>query len=159
MGKNIDEERLIIAAFPELANDNHFLITSNSTPNYNCIAWAYNCNDRWMWPKTGNYQYIDGYHFWPDDEIQDESVEHFIEAFKLKGYEICDYGPFDLKYRRIALYVKHGTNQCTHASRELRNGFWTSKLGDKNDIQHESPFTIQGNSYGVVHCIMRMRFE
>lgn len=158
MGENT-EERSIISAFPKLAEDCYFKITSKKTPTYNCIAWAYGIDNRWMWPNTGKYHFIDGVHFWPDDNIIDENVDNFIEAFVSKGYEICENCAFDAGYRKIALYVKPNTKTCTHAARELRNGYWTSKLGDKNDIQHESPFSIEGDWYGVVHCIMRMRFE
>lgn len=158
MGENT-EELLIISAFPKLAEDNNFKITSKKTPIYNCIAWAYGTENRWMWPNTGKYNYIDGLHFWPNDTIIDENVDNFIEAFRLKGYEICEDCTFNSNYRKIALYVMPDTKICTHAARELRNGFWTSKLGDKNDIQHESPYTIEGALYGVVYCIMKMRFE
>ena len=58
-------------------------------------------------------------------------------------------------YRRIALYVKEGTTKCTHASRELSSGKWTSKLGEFQDIRHGSPFSIEGLVYGRVYCIMK----
>lgn len=42
-----------------------------------------------------------------------------------------------------------------HAARQLNSGLWTSKLGESNDIQHSTPYTIQGRLYGKVACILR----
>ena len=63
------------------------------------------------------------------------------------------------KYQKVALYVKKDSKTWTHAARELRNGFWTSKLGQGYDIQHGTPFTIEGDSYGEVYCIMKRIFQ
>ena len=50
------EEAQITTLFPELKNDLDFKVTSPRTPNYNCIAWAYHHNDRWMWPLFRYYR-------------------------------------------------------------------------------------------------------
>lgn len=157
MGKGTEE--MIARVFPNLAADEHFKITSKQTSDYNCIAWAYCKNDCWMWPNTGKFPFLDGVHYWPDESLKDENVDNFIEAFSLKGYEICNDESFDIHFRKIALYVEPGTKKCTHAARQLRNGFWTSKLGDWHDIQHGSPDSVSGVEYGVVYCIMAMPFE
>ena len=39
-----------------------------------------------------------------------------------------------------------------------RDGNWTSKLGKSNDIAHESPYSIEGDSYGKLACFMRKKF-
>lgn len=160
MGENVTKLReLIIHAFPGLASDVNFKITSPTTPIYNCIAWAYNYNDRWMWPNTDATSKLDGIYYWPNGIIKDCNVNNFIDAFKLKGYVLCDSNNFEQEYQKIALYVKKGTTECTHASRQLRNGFWTSKLGNGNDIQHGDPYTIEGKCYGEVYCIMKRKFN
>lgn len=160
MGKDIEKlKRVIINFFPKLADDANFKITSPQTPNYNCIAWAYNYNDRWMWPDPSTPIVLDGvFYYWPDEVTKTPDVDSFIEAFRKKGYEICDNADFDEGFQKIALYVKPGTKECTHAARQLRNSFWTSKLGRGNDIQHGTPYTIEGNDYGVVYCIMSRAF-
>lgn len=159
MGKDTEKlKRAIIKCFPKLANDISFEITSPQTPNYNCIAWAYNYNDRWMWPAPCATGGLDGVCYWPDDVTKTPDVDSFIEAFRKKGYEICDNADFDERFQKIALYVKPGTKECTHAARQLRNSFWTSKLGRENDIQHGTPYTIEGNNYGEVYCIMSRAF-
>lgn len=160
MGKRAEEiKKYLIQAFPKLSQDKDFKITSKDTPIYNCIAWAYNINDKWMWPNTGKYPFLDGVHYWPSDKIIDCDISNFIEAFKLKGYELCENVNFESGYRKIALFVKHNTTECTHAARELSNGQWTSKLGRSNDIQHGTPDAIENNDYGEIFCFMKRKFE
>ncbi len=153
--KTEDIKKQIIQAFPKLALDSYFELTSPYNSCYNCIAWAYNLDNRWMWPNTGGYVFLDGIHYWPSDHVLDCNVDNFIEAFSFKGYIICDGPDFEEGYRKIALYVAKGTKECTHASRQLNNGFWTSKLGKSQDIQHGTPYDIEGDSYGEVFCFMK----
>ena len=81
-------------------------------------------------------------------------------AFKEgKGYELCDNAEYEEGFQKIALYVKEGTTECTHAARQLTTGLWTSKLGQIEDIQHGTPYTIEGKCYGKVYCIMKRPFS
>lgn len=150
--------KVFCGLFRGLASDNHFKITSKQDSSYNCIAWAYNMNDKWMWPNTGEYPFLDGVHYWPNDSVMEPSVKNFIEAFRLKGYECCDNGNFEQGFQKIALYAKQGSDECTHAARQLRNGYWTSKMGSGEDIQHGTAFTIEGGPYGEVRCFMKRAF-
>jgi len=149
------EETQIKNLFPKLKADEDFKVTSPMTSDYNCIAWAYHHVDRWMWPGGQELKICDGFHYWPDDVEDSTDVAAFIKAFEKTGYSICDDCDFEEGYRKIALYVKAGTTECTHAARQLSNGKWTSKLGRLNDIQHGTPYTIEGDLYGVVYCIMK----
>ena len=149
------EETQIKQLFPKLKSDHDFKVTSPYNPDYNCIAWAYHHDDRWMWPGGQELKICDGFHYWPDGVEDSSDVSAFIKAFEKTGYAICDNCDFEEGYRKIALYVKPGTTECTHASRQLSNGKWTSKLGYSNDIQHGSPYSIEGDVYGDVHCIMK----
>ena len=153
------EEIQIIAAFPGLQADPDFKITSPCNPDYNCIAWAYHYDDRWMWPGGVEQKIADGFHYWPDDVDDTADVAAFISAFEKKGFSVCDNDDFEPGYRKIALYVKKGTTECTHAARQLNNGKWTSKLGRLYDIQHGTPYTIEGDSYGKVFCIMKVEHK
>ena len=159
MGKSVEIKKSIVGAFPGLKYDKHFEITSPEDSNYNCIAWAYQIKDRWMWPPAGiPARVLDAVTYWPDEDTQDADVREFIRAFQLKGYEVCDDAEMEDGFRKIALYVTPGTTECTHAARQLSTGYWTSKLGESYDIQHGTPYTIQGGLYGEVYCIMRKSF-
>lgn len=160
MGERVDEiMHILLQAFPKLSQDKDFKVTSKATSVYNCIAWAYKIDNMWMWPNTGEYLFLDGVHYWPSDEIMDCDVSNFIEAFKQKGYECCENSDFESGFRKITLYVKPDTTECTHAARELSNGCWTSKLGSSNDIQHGTPDAIENGDYGKVYCFMKKKFE
>ena len=46
MGERVEQVKKVVArAFPKLNDDEKFEVTSKATPNYNCIAWAYNKAD------------------------------------------------------------------------------------------------------------------
>lgn len=145
--------------FPSLREDINFKITSPINNNYNCIAWACNYNDRWMQPPNGAYPFLDGVFYWPKEAKQGQEIDCLIDAFRKKDYELCDNWEHEDMYQKIALYVKKGTRIWTHAARELRNGFWTSKLGQGNDIQHSTPFSIEGEMYGEVIYFMKRIFK
>lgn len=143
----------IIAAFPGLRNDTFFKITSPDDRCYNCIAWAYSFyKDRWM--QFDTTPKLDGvWYWWPPGVTVDSGVEAYVEAFKTRGFVVCENGDLEEGYIKIALYGKRsidGKVECTHAARQRRNGMWTSKLGSKNDIQHGTPYTIEGTCYGKV---------
>lgn len=162
MGEFSEEEinKIILKKFPKLIDDPDYSVTSPRDDCYNCIAWAYNYKDRWMWPSERLGVFDGVYYFWPEDTNANTKIESFIKAFRKIGYECCDNWAHEDGYRKIALYVKDG--ECTHASREtVRNKFigkWTSKLGKAWDIQHGNPYTIEGEYYGNVHTIMKMKF-
>lgn len=113
--------------FPNLAADNH-QITSNIDVNYNCIAWAMDENDVWWWPDHMNIAY------WPDEVPREETIKAFTQAFLLKGYTQCNDSVLEQGFEKIALYALN--QKPTHASRQLANGHWSSKLGQFHDISH-----------------------
>lgn len=146
----------IIKHFPGLTSDPHFKITSPVDKNYNCIAWAYALyKDRWM--QFDTKPRLDGvWYWWPNGVAVNQSIDAYIEAFKTKGYEVCDSHELENNYVKIALYVENNSMNCTHASRQKTIGTWMSKLGSSYDIEHGTPYTIEGSTYGKVHCIMKV---
>lgn len=60
---------------------------------------------------------------------------------------------FDPALGKVALYAKSDLWQ--HASRQLPDGKWASKLGPDEDIEHDTPECLCGDSYGTIRCIMR----
>ena len=105
----------ILNAFPGLRYDDRFRITSPEDVDYNCIAWAFGRKDCWLWPDED----ADGVSMWPQGSEGDISVKTFIEAYKLKGYEVCDSDEHEADVEKIALYAFPDTDECTHASRQL----------------------------------------
>ena len=157
MGEEIELKQTIINHFPGLTDDPDFQITSKADPQYNCIAWAYKYSDRWM--QYGSSYLLDGVvYWWPEGVENSPCIEAYINAFKLRGYYICDNWEHESDYEKIALYANE-QQECIHAAREKRNGKWTSKLGKSNDISHNNPYSIEGVHYGKVACIMKRKWE
>lgn len=147
------ERDTLISYFPNLEADGDFVITSPSTYDYNCIAWALGYNNKWLWPLDEDCDILDGVEYWPDGLPRTEDIGNIIEAFKMEGYELCSNCNFEQGYTKVALYSIDC--KATHAARQLDSGKWTSKLGPLNDITHGTPFSIEGDMYGKVHCIMK----
>lgn len=103
--------------FPRLTKQNH-RITSAATPDYNCIAWSAGDAEHWWEP---------GVH-WPIVTTDhDYGIGILAQAFVSLGFEDCDHSVLESGYEKIALY---GSSLFyTHASRQLPNTKWTSKLG------------------------------
>ena len=163
MGKEAPALReAIIQAFPGLATDKDFSITSPEDTNYNCLAWACNYNNRWMQPPISGTE-LDAIVYWPSSAKKGRDISCLIEAFRAHGFEVCETWQHEVGFQKIALYINPVTNEWTHASRELMQGGdcgkWTSKLGSWNDIRHGSPFSIEGQCYGIVHCFMRREYR
>jgi len=134
---------LIKSTFPNLTNDN-FEIKSPATHQYNCISWAAGRIDRAWWPFGG---------YWPDDVSRQVTADAFIEAYASIGYEVTDNPHLESGYEKIAIYLLNGLPK--HASRQLLNGCWTSKLGNMEDVDHDSLEAVTGQIYGDAQIFMR----
>ncbi len=133
-------------AFP-LLQPGRYKITSPITKRYNCIAWAAHEDIRCWWPDP-LLQY-----YWPSAVKRVCTVPAFIEAYVTVGYEVCDRSDYEPGYEKIAIYTdSQGTP--THASRQIGEGKWTSKLGPQYDIEHEFE-ALDGNEYGNPKVFMR----
>jgi hypothetical protein len=132
--------------FPQLSRS-AYTITSPSTPEYNCIAWAAGDTERWWWPVAGPFAY------WPPDIPVQESLDAFIKAFGSIGFTPCENANVEEGYEKVALYVDRN-GKPTHAARQLPNGRWTSKLGRIEDIEHELE-GVTGLVYGSVAQILK----
>jgi type VI secretion system secreted protein VgrG len=122
-------------SFPRLGN---FVVLAPSTPGegkkgaYNCIAHTLKIYNKWVWPG--------------------KTVADFDRLYSSHGYrrvKLKDYR-FNPRMEKIVLYGKRGANglECTHASRQLTDGTWTSKLGQGPLIRHDTPDSVDGPSYG-----------
>jgi hypothetical protein len=144
-----------------LAYDPYFTILEDVSQDYNCIAWALQVEQRWMWPMDAyETPETNVLRFWPHGCRHDEHIDNFVEVFERYGYSICEHYKPEQGVQKIALYKEHETNLCSHAARELLNSnseynLWSSKLGDHALIQHSSPLELQGPFYGKIHCYMK----
>lgn len=133
--------------FPSLRANNH-KITSPTTEEYNCIAWAAGENERWWWPSTSPFTY------WPVGFPLTSTVENFIATFGSLGYKVCENETLEPTYEKVALYANE-SGMPTYMARQVENGSWTSKLGSNHDIEHFTLDVISGHTYGVVVKILR----
>ena len=89
----------------------------------------------------------------------EETLASFQVVFEGMGYLECESNALEAGYEKIAIFVDND-GVPTHAARQLQSGAWASKLGDWEDIEHESLSTLESaplmNSlYGTVALILR----
>ncbi len=115
-----------------------YVITSPADDRYNCIAWAAQDTGRWWWPADDSY--------WPEGAPREETIGAFIAAYGELGFISCDDPLLESGYEKLAIYAApDGTP--THVARQLPSGFWSSKLGQLQDIQHQLE-DLAGPVYG-----------
>ncbi len=136
---DIADKEQLFKNFPRLRNAK-FRITSPHDSQYNCIAWAVGISNRWWWPSTNA--------FWPKRCPKKETISAFKETFASLRYKPCKNGRAEQGYEKIALFA-NDDNESTHAARQLKNGRWTSKLGQNVDIEHGIK-DLEGPTYGKV---------
>ena len=137
--------------FPRLASEG-YQVTSEPSPDYNCIAYAAGYTDRW-------WAHVDGpedEYYWPGYASRTPFIHSLVEVFAGLGYEPSENADQEARYTKVALYVNE-QGKWTHAAVQLTDGTWSSKLGPDEDIRHRTPESLTGASYGTVHCIMRRR--
>jgi hypothetical protein len=130
--------------FPRLTSHNHRL-TSPASMEYNCIAWSAGDVEHWWQPGV----------YWPiPAHSEDYGIGVLEQLFKSLGYEDCGLdASLEPAFEKVALFGQ--SLYYTHASRQLPNGKWTSKLGKAEDIEHDTPHDVAGGIYGEVVQIMK----
>jgi len=93
--------------FPNSLTD-PFIVTSEPTLVYNCIAWAYEDFTEWYWPDYGS--------FWPANIPREVTLSAFQLLFEHKGYEVCENHSLEHGFQKIAIY-SDADNTPTHAAR------------------------------------------
>ena len=130
---------------PNLTNAN-CEITSQVSPKYNCIAWAAGDDKNAWWPSKRPIGY------WPLGARRVVTLEAFIQAYRTRGYQVCDNGELEVGVEKIAIYgtvqSTSGSIVPTHASLQLESGEWTSKMGPLEDIKHKAVHDVNGPVYG-----------
>ena len=134
------------------AQHSGFEKTSESSWEYNCIAWAAEDVDRYWWP--------DRHYYWPPGIPLRETLQAFVDAFSTLGYDVCRDESLEPGFEKIAIFSKDGTPK--HAARQIVSGplagRWTSKMGQDIDIAHDLQ-GVSGPLYGSVSVIMRRQID
>src|SRR5205085_1709916 len=98
------------------------------------------------WALGDTTQWWDHRRHWPTEISRVYSFEVYQAVFELQGYELCISGEVEPGYDKVALFADEATLP-THASRQLVDGRWTSKIGEDIDIVHISPDDVSGGLY------------
>jgi hypothetical protein len=138
----------IEARFPGLATS-LFRVTSPATREYNCIARAAGDTAHWWWP---DHDPDDDAIFWPPSAPREETVNAFVAVFATVGYAPASGEQPELGFEKVALFAIGAVP--THAARQLPSGRWTSKLGLREDIEHDL-HAVNGEAYGEVVRILK----
>lgn len=131
-------------SFPNLRNEG-FTVVDPPSDLYNCVAYAAGDTSRWWAHIPSRY--------WPPHATRSERIESLQEVFIGLGFEESGNGSVEPGYQKIALYEEQGAWE--HASVQMPNGAWRSKMGEGPVIEHRSPASLAGGMYGDVRCFMR----
>lgn len=126
-----------------------YAITSDSSDDYNCIAWAADDTENWWWPIDCPDVY------WPEGLPYEVSRSNFITAFRQLGYRSCADGSVEKGFEKVVIYVT-ADDKPTHMAKQL-GGVWSSKLGDGYDIAHEYLSGIDCRAYGQARYFLRRK--
>jgi hypothetical protein len=119
-----------------------YQVTSPTSKRYDCIAWAAGDAANWWWPVSDSRVY------WPPGVIREETLAAFEAAFGALGYVVCDGDELESGFEKVAVFAD-ADQFPTHAARQLADGRWTSKLGEREDIDHRLR-DLEGDLYGRV---------
>jgi hypothetical protein len=117
-----------------------YTVTSPKNPDYNCVAWALDDADSWI--DTSGQPGTE----WPPHIPREHSVEAYIELFHDAGYLECTDGDLEAGEEKVALYTDGAA--FAHVAKQLPDGTWTSKLGGRQDILHDTAERLKGGKYG-----------
>ena len=95
---------------------------------------------------------------WPANAPREVTVDAFVRAFEVLGYQACGDGLLEIGYEKVAIFAVRdmgGSLTPTHAAKQLRDGSWSSKLGDFEDIEHPALDAVNGPTYGTAVRFVR----
>jgi hypothetical protein len=124
--------------------------TSDSTIDYNCMAWVMGVKDKWM-DHWNYFQATFGF----DPNTADHTAIGYADILvKHYGFEHCDDDEYEEGFDKVALY-ENNIGEWSHIAIRLKDGKWSSKLGDLEDITHDNLDVIAGGVYG--HPVLYMK--
>ena len=142
--------------FPNLQGS-RYEVKSPCDSEYNCIAWAANNTRWWFEPSRSRSKY------WPAGLPRGEgeyTLANYASVFTKCGYKRCRSPRHEPLYEKVALYVdQYGIP--SHAARMNAEGIWLSKIGECEDIEHDSLEALEGpdEAYGYVKLILKRRLR
>lgn len=134
--------------FPNLAAAG-YAVTSPSTLMYNCFAWAAGDNEH-SWEPDRVMSNV----YWPTGVERKYTLSNYMQVFATLGYVACEDSKLEDGIEKVALFTDEDGSP-SHAARQLISGVWTSKLGDAEDIEHNTLEALEGDVYGTVAQILR----
>ncbi len=142
--------RPIDEIFPALAKGG-FQITSAVDKRHNCIAANTGAGDtaKWWWPLPADVPEV----YWPAGVLRVETLTACRDAFASIGFVDCDDGDVEAGIEKIVIF-SNDQDVPLHAAKQQAKGRWTSKLGERDDIEHSLP-DLEGVVYGAVARIMK----
>jgi len=84
----------------------------------------------------------------------DYSLKAYVDMFRSQGFELCDDRGIETGYEKIALYANR-SGEFSHVAILIPSGRWASKMGDWEDIEHETPDDLNGDLYRAPRAFMR----
>jgi hypothetical protein len=88
--------------------------------------------------------------YWPGGPAED-TLQDWIDAYATLGYQVVDSAALESESEKVAIYADG--EFPLHVARQLPNGYWTSKLGPREDVEHELDGLV-GREYGRVAVIL-----
>jgi hypothetical protein len=127
-------------------------LTSEETPDYNCLALCAGKTDDWWGPyvippeRPGI--------IWPPGVHPDNTPGDWGAALATVGFVPCEDSRLEEGFVKVALYA-NSRGDATHVAIQLADGRWKSKLGIFEDIEHDDPGALEGGLYGAVHSYLK----
>jgi hypothetical protein len=141
----------MLEGFPHVTIRN-CIPTSDPTEEYNCVGWAVHSQRDFIWPDERE-QFS-----WPIDMTRDETVPTMRRFFEHLGFAVCGDSALEAGFEKIAIYGN--AEGVQHVARQkLRGGMWTSKMGEKLDVDHTTPEVLSDYIFGTVQVIMKRRWN
>jgi hypothetical protein len=134
-----------LSQWPKLV-DGSFDYDSDFSMQYNCASWA----------VGETHRLIDSYsYWWPDDLEATHTAENYADLYrKYYGFEDCNDGDLEEGVEKLAIFANK-SGEFKHVARQLKDGHWTSKMGDYEDISHNTLETVSGGAYGQVALFLK----
>lgn len=124
-------------------------MSSYATPIYNCLGWALNSDEDGIWPQADDELTTAGNN-WPADLPSTPTVETFTLFLARHGYSPCDDEEHEPGTEKLALYALEN-GEIQHVARQLRDGTWTSKMGQNGmDVHHKRAEHLECEAYGAI---------